>query len=93
MADMPAIMQLSRTRGIKVVEDCAQAHMAAINGRYVGTFGKFGCFSTTDSKPMRSGEGGFVLCRSLRDAKHMDLYADKCYPRFPGAPKTPAFPS
>ncbi len=92
VADMPAIMRLARAHKIKVVEDCAQAHLSAIGDRYLGTFGHFGCFSTNDSKHMRSGEGGFVLCRSLRDAQHMELYADKCYRRFPGAPKTPAFP-
>ncbi len=92
MADMPAIMRLARTYKIKVVEDCAQAHLAAIGGRTLGTFGDFGCFSTNDTKHIRSGEGGFVLCRSMRDARHIDLYADKCYPRFPEAPKTPAFP-
>lgn len=93
MADMPALMKLARARGIKVVEDCAQAHLAAVKGRYLGTFGDFGCFSTNDTKHMRSGEGGFILCRSPRDARRMELYADKCYPRFPGAPKTPAFPA
>ncbi|MEW6755355.1 MAG: DegT/DnrJ/EryC1/StrS family aminotransferase [Candidatus Latescibacterota bacterium] len=93
LVDMPALMKLARRQGVTVIEDCAQAHMAAIGRRFAGTFGHIGVWSTNESKHMKSGEGGFALTASRRRAEDMDLFADKCYPRFPGAPPTPAFPA
>ena len=46
--------------GIDLYEDAAQAHGAAVNGKKVGTFGKFGMFSLYPTKNMTSGEGGMV---------------------------------
>ena len=46
--------------GIDLYEDAAQAHGAALNGKKVGTFGKFGMFSLYPTKNMTSGEGGMV---------------------------------
>jgi perosamine synthetase len=91
--DMPAMMKLARKHDLLVIEDCAQAHLASIKGKYVGTFGHLGAWSTNESKHMKSGEGGFVLTNSKKMAETGDLFSDKCYPRFPGAPKTPAFPA
>ena len=91
--DMPAVMKLARTHGLTVVEDCAQSHMTSIGGRYLGTFGHLGAWSTNESKHMKSGEGGFVLTNNRKLGETADLFADKCYPRFPGAPTTPAFPA
>jgi len=91
--DMPALMKVARKHKITVIEDCAQAHMASIRGRYVGTFGHIGAWSTNESKHMKSGEGGFILTNSKKMAQAADLFADKCYPRFPGAPPTTAFPA
>ena len=42
---------------------------------------------------MKSGESGFVLTNNRRLAETADLFSDKCYRRFPTAPKTPAFPA
>ncbi len=91
--DMPALMRLARRHDITVIEDCAQAHLARIGKRFLGTYGHIGAWSTNESKHMKSGEGGFCVTRSKKMAEAMDLFADKCYPRFPGAPPTPAFPA
>ena len=42
MASMPEIQKLAQAHGIQVVEDCAQAPGAAINGIKSGNFGEFG---------------------------------------------------
>lgn len=64
-ADMPEIMALARRHGLKVVEDCAQSHMARINGRNVGTFGDIGAFSLMFGKHMCvGGQGGAVFTKS-----------------------------
>lgn len=59
-ANMPEIMRIAERYGLKVWEDCAQAHAAAINGRPVGTFGEWGSFSFYPTKNMTSLEGGMV---------------------------------
>ncbi len=67
--DMTAIMALAQKHGIKVVEDCAQALDARIDGQHVGTFGDFGCFSFHGAKTMSTlGEGGMLTVKSDEDA-------------------------
>jgi perosamine synthetase len=93
VVDMAALMKLARKHKLAVVEDCAQAHLASIGGKYAGTFGTVGAWSTNESKHMKSGEGGFILTDDRKLAEYADLFADKCYARAPGDPKTPAFPA
>lgn len=60
-ADMPAIMPIARAHGLRVIEDCAQAHGATINGQMVGTFGDIACFSFYPTKNLGAlGDGGAV---------------------------------
>lgn len=59
-ANMEAISAVTAPRGILLVEDAAQAHMAEINGKKVGTFGDLAAFSFYPTKNMTSGEGGMV---------------------------------
>jgi dTDP-4-amino-4,6-dideoxygalactose transaminase len=60
-ADMEAIMKLASGRGLKVIEDCAQAHGAEIAGRTVGSFGHAAAFSFCQDKIISTaGEGGFT---------------------------------
>lgn len=59
--DMDRIMALVKKYGLLLVEDCAQAHGAAWNGKTVGTFGDAGCFSFYPTKNMTTGEGGAVV--------------------------------
>ena len=60
-ADMMAIMPLARAHGLPVVEDCAQAHGAVLDGRPVGSWGDLGCFSFYPTKNLGAlGDGGAV---------------------------------
>jgi dTDP-4-amino-4,6-dideoxygalactose transaminase len=60
--EMDDIMELARSRGIAVIEDCAQAHGAAYKGRPVGGLGDFGSFSFCQDKIITTGgEGGMLL--------------------------------
>ena len=60
-ADMDPIMALARERGLKVIEDCAQAHGARYRGRSVGSIGDVGAWSFCQDKIMTTGgEGGMV---------------------------------
>jgi perosamine synthetase len=68
--DMAAVMAIAEKHKIRVVEDCAQAPGASINGKQVGTFGDFGCFSWHGAKNFTTlGEGGFLTVKSEEDAK------------------------
>ncbi|MBP1886752.1 DegT/DnrJ/EryC1/StrS family aminotransferase [Sinorhizobium mexicanum] len=59
--DMPAIMALAREKGLWVIEDCAQAHGAEIDGRPVGSFADIAAFSFCQDKIITTGgEGGLV---------------------------------
>jgi dTDP-4-amino-4,6-dideoxygalactose transaminase len=61
-ADMDGIMAIARDRGIPVIEDAAQAHLARYRGRPVGTIGRVGCFSFYPGKNLGAcGEGGAVI--------------------------------
>ena len=59
--DMDPIMALAREHGIKVIEDCAQAHGARYKGRSVGSIGDVGAWSFCQDKIMTTGgEGGMI---------------------------------
>jgi len=60
--DMDPIMALARQRGLKVIEDCAQAHGAIYKGRPVGSIGDAGAFSFCQDKIITTGgEGGMLV--------------------------------
>jgi dTDP-4-amino-4,6-dideoxygalactose transaminase len=60
--DMDPIMDLAEQHGIKVIEDCAQAHGAKYKGRTVGTIGHISAFSFCNDKIMPAGGEGGMLC-------------------------------
>ncbi|WP_345713735.1 DegT/DnrJ/EryC1/StrS family aminotransferase, partial [Kineococcus glutinatus] len=59
-ADMTALGALAAEHGLLVLEDAAQAHLAAWRGRAVGTLGDAAAFSFYPTKNMTSGEGGMI---------------------------------
>jgi dTDP-4-amino-4,6-dideoxygalactose transaminase len=65
--DMDPIMQLARKNGIKVIEDCAQAHGATLKGHAVGSIGDIGTFSFCQDKILSTGgEGGLITTNDER---------------------------
>jgi len=60
-ADMTALMAIARKHGVHVLEDAAQAHGAAWDGRRVGSIGHMASFSFQSSKNVSGGEGGAIL--------------------------------
>ncbi|MEB2024133.1 DegT/DnrJ/EryC1/StrS family aminotransferase [Xanthomonas campestris pv. campestris] len=62
LAEIEAIVALCHARGIKVVEDCAQAHGAERNGRRAGSFGDIASFSFYPTKNLGAlGDGGAIV--------------------------------
>lgn len=61
IADMAAILEIARRRGLFVVEDAAQAIGSRYDGGMSGGFGHVGCFSTHPLKNLNAcGDGGFL---------------------------------
>ncbi len=61
-ADMDPILEIARRRGLRVIEDAAQAHGATYQGRRVGGLGDLGCFSFYPTKNLSAlGDGGMVV--------------------------------
>lgn len=64
-ADMGSLMQIARKHSLMVVEDCAQAHGATLNGKHVGTIGDIGCFSFFPGKNLGAyGDAGAIVTNS-----------------------------
>ena len=76
-ANLPDIQELCARHGLWLLEDCAQAHGAAWQGKKVGSFGRAAAFSFYPSKNLTvMGDGGLLVteddeiaarCRRLRD--------------------------
>ncbi|OMG55217.1 aminotransferase [Azonexus hydrophilus] len=75
--DMDPIMALADRRGLKVIEDCAQAHGARYKGRPVGSIGHVGAWSFCQDKIMTTGgEGGMVTTQDEALWRTMWSYKD-----------------
>ena len=75
--DMDPIMALAEQHGLKVIEDCAQAHGARYKGRSVGSIGHVGAWSFCQDKIMTTGgEGGMVTTHDEALWRAMWAYKD-----------------
>ncbi len=73
-APLDEIFALTKSRGIHVIEDCAQAIGAIYNGRPVGSFGAMGCFSFYPTKNLGAdGDGGMVVTNDEVLAKKLKM--------------------
>ncbi|HYV39409.1 MAG TPA: aminotransferase class V-fold PLP-dependent enzyme [Gemmataceae bacterium] len=63
LVDMPALMELARTKGFAVVEDACQCPGATVAGRKAGTWGDVGVLSFGGSKLLTAGRGGAIITR------------------------------
>jgi len=69
------IMNFARESGLFVIEDCAHAHGASVDGKFAGSIGDAGCFSFYPTKVLTCGTGGMLvtqdaaLARSARELR------------------------
>ena len=71
-----------------MIEDCAQAYLAASGGRPVGTIGTIGCFSLQQGKHITTGEGGLVVTNDDDLARRVRLFINKAWGYGDPAPTT-----
>lgn len=85
-ANMDAIMDVAKKRGIKVLEDAAQCVGGSFKDRYVGTIGDAGIFSFDFAKNMTAGEGGAILTNNteiFEIAREVHDHGHQYNPTFP----------
>jgi perosamine synthetase len=71
--DVLSLRDLCRSKGLWLIEDCAEAIGASINGEKVGNFGDIGTFSFYGNKIITTGEGGALTHRNLNLKTHTKL--------------------
>ncbi len=62
--DMNELTKICHEHKLHLIEDCAQAIGGSYNGKHLGTWGEFGCFSLNQDKNISCGEGGIVVCKT-----------------------------
>ncbi len=82
--DMDRLMNIAQKHGLLVIEDCAEAHGAAVRARKIGSFGDMNCFSFYANKIITTGEGGMVLTNNKDFAEKLKLLRNLAFtkPRF-----------
>ena len=71
-ADLGPLLEVARRRGLKLVEDCAQAHGARWRDRRVGAIGDIGCFSLYPTKNLGAiGDAGIVTTNDAALAQRL----------------------
>lgn len=76
-AEMDEIMSISQKHGLKILEDCAQAHGATYKGKKVGSFGEAATFSFYPSKNLGAfGDAGAIVTNYSEYAERARLIAN-----------------
>ncbi len=81
--DMAPLMEIARSKGLKVIEDCSQSHGATYQGKRCGNLADAGVFSCYPTKPLGAyGDAGIVV------TSNQDLHDRLKRLRFYGMEKT-----
>ena len=63
---MERLMEIARSHGLKVIEDCAHCAGGEYKGKKLGTWGHIGCFSFEEKKCMTTGDGGMICSDDVK---------------------------
>lgn len=75
--DMAGLAALAAEHGLKIIEDCAQAHGAEFDGRRIGAIGDISAFSFYPGKNLGAyGDGGAILTNNAELAKKSRMIAN-----------------
>ena len=83
---MDVLQSLAEKHGLSILEDAAEAHGAAFNGKKAGNLGRIAAFSFFANKNMSTGEGGMVVTNDDALAYQCRYYKNLCFP--PDGPRT-----
>lgn len=62
--NMNRILSIAEKHGLRIIEDACHGPLSSYNGKKLGTFGDFGCFSFFSNKNISTGEGGMLVTNS-----------------------------
>lgn len=65
--ELDHLSAFAKEHGLSMLEDCAHAHGASMQGKKVGTFGRMGIFSFQGTKPLPGLEGGMGMYQNRED--------------------------
>jgi dTDP-4-amino-4,6-dideoxygalactose transaminase len=68
---MDALIAFGQAHGLAIIEDAAHAIGAYDEGRPIGSFDTFGCFSFYANKNLTTAEGGMITLRDEQAADHL----------------------
>jgi len=77
--EMRDILALAAEHDLPVIEDCAQAPLARVDGKPVGSLGAIGCFSLQQGKHITTGEGGVVVTNNPDYSRRSFLFINKAW--------------
>lgn len=80
MVDMPLLMETARKHNLLVIEDCAQAFSASLNGITAGRSGDIACFTLSKNC---YGIGGGILATNDELVYRNAVALQQEWPRFP----------
>jgi len=67
--NMSRLMNIVNKKKLFLIEDTCESLGSTYNGKYLGTFGKYGTYSFYVSHQMTAGEGGMIVCNATEDYK------------------------
>lgn len=79
---MDELVAWAKSRGLKVIEDCAHTAGGKYKGKSLGTWGDIGCYSFEEKKCMTTGDGGMIsfddpeLLNPLRHVRWIGINKD-----------------
>jgi dTDP-4-amino-4,6-dideoxygalactose transaminase len=65
--ELDHICDFAKEHGLDVLEDCAHAHGASMQGKKVGSWGRMGIYSFQSTKPLPGIEGGMGVYQKRAD--------------------------
>lgn len=77
--DLQNTIKIANDFGVKVIEDCAEAHGAHFLGQPVGSIGDVGTFSFYANKIIASGEGGICVTDDPEISKKISYYKNQTF--------------
>ncbi|OUW17203.1 MAG: hypothetical protein CBD18_05290 [Opitutales bacterium TMED158] len=73
---MADLQRIADGHGLTVIEDAAEAHGACIDGRPVGSWGDYACFSFFGNKILTTGEGGAIIAKDAKKDAYIRMLRD-----------------
>lgn len=65
--DMHKIIRIAKKHNLRVIEDCAQAHLSKYHDKFLGNYGDIGTFSFFPAKNLGSiGDAGAIICNKKK---------------------------